>query len=81
MSIISLLFTGRTSSKKNVYDLETIIFCTNLPIDPRSCAQLQKVQPTFAAVEKSFSMLSKLLRKDRNFDVKNVKIIYDAVLQ
>ena len=27
----------------------------------------QKVQPTFAAVERLFSMLSKLQRKDRNF--------------
>ena len=54
-------------------DLETIINCTNFTIDPTSYALLQKAQPTFAAVERSFSMLSKLLRKDRNFDVKNVK--------
>ena len=54
-------------------DLETIINCTNLTIDPTSYALLQKSQPTSAAVERSFSMLSKLLRKDRNFDVKNVK--------
>ena len=54
-------------------DLETIINCTNLTIDPTSYALLQKAQPTSAAVERSFSMFSKLLRKDRNFDVKNVK--------
>ena len=54
-------------------DLETIINCTNLTIDPTSYALLQKAQPTCAAVERSFSMLSKLLRKDRNFDDKNVK--------
>ena len=54
-------------------DLETIINCTNLTIDPTSYTLLQKAQPTSAAVERSFSMLSKLLRKDRNFDVKNVK--------
>ena len=54
-------------------DLETIINCTNLTIDPTSYALLQEAQPTSAAVERSFSMLSKLLRKDRNFDVKNVK--------
>ena len=54
-------------------DLETIINCTNLTIDPTSYALLQNAQPTSAAVERSFSMLSKLLRKDRNFDVKNVK--------
>ena len=54
-------------------DLETIINCINLTIDPTSYALLQKTQPTSAAVERSFSMLNKLLRKDRNFDVKNVK--------
>ena len=54
-------------------DLETIIYCTNLTIDPTSYSLLQKAQPTSAAVKRSFSMLNKLLRKDRNFDVKNVK--------
>ena len=54
-------------------DLETIINCTNLTIDPISYALLQKAQPTSAVVERSFSMLNKLPRKDRNFDVKNVK--------
>ena len=56
-------------------DLETIINCANLATDPTSYALLQKTQPTSAAVERSFSMLSKLLRQDRNFDVKNVKNI------
>ena len=55
------------------YDLETIINCTNLTIDPTSYALLQKAQSTSSAVENSLSMLSKLLRKDRNFDIKNVK--------
>ena len=64
-------------------DLETIINCTNLTIDPTSYTLLQKAQPTFAAFERSFSMLNKLLKfmlrnfdvekEDRNFDVKNVK--------
>ena len=54
-------------------DLEAIINCTSLTIDPPSYALLQKAQPTSGAVERSFSMLSKLLRKNRNFDVKNVK--------
>ena len=54
-------------------DLETTINGTNLTIDPTSYALLQKAQPTSADVERSFSMLNKLLRKDRNFDVKNVK--------
>ena len=54
-------------------DLETIINCTDLTIDPTSYALLQKPLPISAAVERLFSMLYKLLRKDRNFDVKNVK--------
>ena len=54
-------------------DLETIINCTNLAIDLTIYALLQKAQPISAAVERSFSMLGELLRKDRNFDVKNVK--------
>ena len=37
-----------------------------------------------AAVERSFSILNKLLRKDRNFDVKNVKkymmLFYNKIL-
>ena len=56
-------------------DLETIINCANLTIDPTSYALLQKAQSTSAAVERSFSKLNKLLRKERNFDVKNVKNI------
>ena len=54
-------------------DLETIINSTNLTIDATSYALLQKAQPTSAAVERLFSMVSKLLRKDRNFDAKNVR--------
>ena len=54
-------------------DLETIINYINLTIDPTSYALLQKAQPTSAAVERSFFLLNKVLREDRNFDVKNVK--------
>ena len=57
------------------FDLETIINCTSLAIDPTSYALLQKAQPASAAVERPFSTLSKLLMKHRNFDVKNVKNI------
>ena len=39
------------------FDLETIINCTNLTINPTSYALLQKAQPTSAAVERLFSML------------------------
>ena len=56
-------------------DLETIINCTDLTIDQTSYALLQKTKRISAVVERSFSMLSKLLRKDRNFDFENVKNI------
>ena len=61
--------------KKRLFNsnLKTRIHHTNLTIDPTSYALLQKAQSTSAAVERSFSMLSKLLRKDRNFEVKNLK--------
>ena len=45
-------------------DLETILNCTNLTIDPTSYALLQKAQPTSAAVERWCSMFSKLLRRE-----------------
>jgi len=34
---------------------------------------LQNAQPTTASVERSFSMLNKLLAKDRNFKAENVQ--------
>ena len=64
--------------KKRLFnsDFEAIINCTIwLLLKLPTYALLQKTQPTSAAVERSFSILSKLrlLRKDRNFDIKNVK--------
>ena len=46
-------------------NLKTIINGTNLTIVPTSHALLQKAQPISAAVERSFSMLSKLLKKEK----------------
>ena len=62
-----------TLKRLSNFDLDTIINCTNLTIDLTSYALLQKAQSTSATVERSFSMLNKLLRKERNFDVKKVK--------
>ena len=53
-------------------DLETIINCTNLT-SYQQATHYCKIPATSAAVERSFFMLSKLLRKDRIFDVTNVK--------
>ena len=46
-------------------DYSTLINCTNLTIDPESYALLQKAKLTSAAVDMSFSMLSKLLRRQK----------------
>ena len=43
--------------------LETIINCINVGAVPTTYAMLQKAPPTSAAVERSYSMLSKLLKK------------------
>ena len=42
-------------------------------ISPTVYHMLQNSQPTSASVERSFSMLKKLLAKDRNFKVENVR--------
>ena len=42
-------------------------------ISPAVYHMLQNSQPTSASVERSFSMLKKLLAKDRNFKVENVR--------
>ena len=57
--------------KKN--DLMDIIEMNREEIAPAVYGMLQKCQPTTASVERSFSMLNKLLAKDRNFLPQNVK--------
>ena len=42
-------------------------------ISPVVHHMLQNSQPTSASVQRSFSMLKKLLAKDRNFKVENVR--------
>ena len=42
-------------------------------ISPAVYHMLQTFQPTSAPVERSFSMLKKLLANDRNFKVENVR--------
>ena len=43
-------------------------------ISPAAYHMLQNSQPTFASIETSFSMLKKLLAKDKNFKVENVRL-------
>ena len=42
-------------------------------ISPAVYHMLQNSQPKSASVERSFFMLKKLLAKDRNFEVENVR--------
>ena len=54
-------------------DISEIINMERQDILPAVYHMLQISQPTSASVERSFSMLKKLLAKDRNFKVENVR--------
>lgn len=64
--------------EKNV-DLNAIIKMQRNELPPALYAELQRCQPTSASVERSFSMLRKMLRKDRPFLQSNV-VNYITVL-
>ena len=53
-------------------DISQIMNIDRQDISPAVYHMLQNSQPTSASVERSFSMLKKLLAKDRNFKVENV---------
>lgn len=53
-------------------DLDAIVTMKKEHISPGLYAELQSCQPTSAAVERSFSMLKKMLAKDRQFLPTNV---------
>ena len=54
-------------------DTSEIINMERQDISPAVYHLLQNSQPTSASVERSFSMLRKLLAKDRNFKVANMR--------
>ena len=54
-------------------DISEIINMERQDISPAVYHMLQNSQPTSASVERTFSMLKKLLAKDRNFKVENVR--------
>ena len=54
-------------------DISKMINMVRPDISPAVYSLLQYSQHTTASVERSFSLLRKLLAKDRNFRVKNVK--------
>ena len=53
-------------------DLKAIVEMTRSNISPELYAKLLNCQATSCSVERSFSMLGKLLAKDRHFSPKNV---------
>ena len=54
-------------------DISEIINMERQDISPAVYHMLQNSQPTSASVERNFSMLKKLLAKDRNLKVENVR--------
>ena len=54
-------------------DMSSIVGLTRPEVSPSIYGLLQKCQPSTAAIERSFSMLQKLLAKDRNFKPHNVR--------
>ena len=54
-------------------EISEIINMKRQNISPAVYHMLQNSQPTSASVERSFSMLKKLLAKERNFKVENVR--------
>ena len=54
-------------------EISEIINMERKDISPAVYHMLQNSQPTCAPVERSFSMLKKLLNKDRNFKFENVR--------
>ena len=59
----------KTRMKNN--DISKIINMEKQDISPAVYHMLKNSQPTSASVERSFSMLKKLLAKNRNFKVEN----------
>ena len=56
------------TTKVNRQEVASAVFCL-----------LQRCQPTTATVERTFSMLNKLLAKDKHFLLKNVKRLVRAL--
>ena len=54
-------------------DISEITYMERQDISPAVYHMLQNSQPTSASVERSFSILKKLLAKDRNVKVENEK--------
>ena len=53
-------------------DLPEILECKRENISPSEYFEIQNAQATSASVERTFSMLKSILRKNRNFNPENV---------
>ena len=54
-------------------DISEIINIERQDISPAVYHMLRNSQPTSASVERSFTMMKKVLAKDRNFKIENVR--------
>ena len=68
----TLVTSTYTLKKMSNNGISKIINMERQDISPAVYYILQNSQPTSASVEKSFSMLKKLLAKERNFKAENV---------
>ena len=63
-------------------EIMQIANCSRADLSPHLYALLQRCQGTSVAVERSFSLLKKFLRDDRNFNSNNVRkyitILYNS---
>ena len=64
-------YLQKRTAKNEIFD---IVNCIQDEVAPITYAHLEKCQASSASVERSFSMLSKLLAKDRNFKPENIKM-------
>lgn len=70
---------GYLDKRLEASDISHIVRMSNKNLSPDVYALLLKCQATSVSVERSFSMLSKILAKDRNFRPDNVKFYLASV--
>ena len=81
MRSIKVNFLVYTYTKKLTFiHLEAIIRMNREDISPALYVLLQNCQPTTASVEKSFSLMGKLLFEDRHFNQENIRVLQQEVL-
>ena len=69
----TLVTSTNTLKRMQSNDISEIVNMERQDISPAVYHMLQNSQPKSASAERSFAMLKKLLAKDRNFKVENVR--------